>query len=247
MKHLLSIAVVFLLISTGCGSDNSAEIINAPSVEQSELNIGSGFVPKILPPSPGGPTVIVVALPETLFSAVGTIQTAIFSGSVSDFDTAWYTLTDEYGETSLSGSITTALFTITQPLSAIANANDTDGRKYIFTVTAVGTFTVSASDTIVVPYIPVNNDDDDDDGDDDDDEDDDSCRNGHHGKSDHKKHWKCEKCGKHNHSSIGNHWKCKKCDWNHDKEWKCKKCGRHHDRNGNKDNCKKKGKDDKGG
>lgn len=246
MKHLLLIAVVFLLTATGCGSDNS-EIVSVPSNEQSELNIRSGFAPKILPPSTSGPIVIVVALPETLFSTVGPIQTAIFTGSVSDFDTAWYTLTDEYGETSLSGSITTALFTIPQPLSAIANANDTDGRMYIFTVTAVGSLTVSASDTIVVPYIPVNNDDDDDDGDDEDDEDDDSCGNGHHGKGHHHKHWKCEKCGKHNHTSYNNHWKCKKCEWKHDADWKCKKCGKHHERDAKKDNCKKKGKDGKGG
>lgn len=176
MKLLFSVIVVFLFIVTGCSTDKNADILSAPTEVQNELSIGPRFSEKVLPPSDNGPTVTLTASDTILWPPNKKWKSVTFSGTLSDYTVATYTLTDEYGKISYVGTLTGATFSVPLNLKAERKGKDKDGRTYTFTVTAVGSLTVSASVDVVVPHDkkkPGGKGHDDDDGDDDDDCDDD--------------------------------------------------------------------------
>ncbi|MEW5798448.1 MAG: hypothetical protein AB1728_05535 [Bacteroidota bacterium] len=175
MKHLV-ITVLFLLLVAGCGNENSTGLVNAPVDEASQSNISSNFTPRILPPSDNGPTVTLTASDTILWPPNKKWKTVTFNGTLSDYTTATYALTDEYGKISYVGTLTGATYSVPLNLKAERKGKDKDGRTYIFTVTAIGSLTVSASIDVVVPHDKKKGggkDHDDDENNDDDDEGDD--------------------------------------------------------------------------
>lgn len=177
MKQLFSIVIIVLFAATGCSSDKSTDLVSATTEEQKDLNIEQRITPKILPPSPSGPTVTLTASDTILWPPNKKWKSVTFSGTLSDYTVATYALTDEYGKISYVGTLTGATFSVPLKLKAERKGKDKDGRTYTFTVTAVGSLTVSASVDIVVPHDKKKKGDkghhDDDDGGDDDDCDDD--------------------------------------------------------------------------
>lgn len=228
---LLRFAVVAAFLA-GC-SDGSMEKIVTPSADESVAELQRpGLRSNAILPPPSTPTASATASVDSIFSSDGATDSVTFVGVAGNFDTAYYSLTDEYGVISASGGFTVGSVTLEMVLPTNANANDADGRLYTFTVTSVGgTVTAVASTTVVAPYIAPSNDDDDDD---------DGCGSGHHGRGHNKKHWKCEKCGKHNHVNKWHDYKCSHCSWKHNDNWKCAKCGKHHAQSSKKNYCNKK-------
>lgn len=169
MKHLV-VAVLFLLLVAGCSNENSTGLVNSPVDEASQLNSNINFNPKILPQDP---KVTLTASDTILWPPNKKWKTVTFSGTLPDFTSATYTLTDEYGKISYVGTLTGATFSVPLKLKAERKGKDKDGRTYTFTVTAVGSQTVTASIDVVVlhdkkkPEGKGDDDDDDDDCDDD--------------------------------------------------------------------------------
>ena len=81
-------------------------------------------------------------------SAVGTALFTVNVGSAS------YQLTDEYGESCYSGSLSDGSLGIPMSLRASRDGSELDGRAYTFTVTATngGGTSVSNSATSIVPH-----------------------------------------------------------------------------------------------
>lgn len=148
MKHL-GIAFLFLLLVTGCSNEHSTGLVNAQVDEASQLNISSNFSPKILPQDP---KVTLTASDTILWPPNKKWKTVTFSGTIPSGFTATYALTDEYGKISYVGTLTGTTFSVPLNLKAERKGTDKDGRTYTFTVTAIGSLTVSASVDVVVSH-----------------------------------------------------------------------------------------------
>lgn len=170
MKYCaLFTTVVFLF--AGCSDTNSASLVGTSSNEQSVLNNTHESAPRITVPD-NPPSITVTASVTELWPPNKKWQTVTFSGTLSDYTTASYVLTDEYGKISYSGTLSGSTFSVPLQLKAERKGKDKNGRTYTFTVTATGTLTVEASATVVVPHDKKKHDKDHDDDDEHDDHDD---------------------------------------------------------------------------
>lgn len=170
MRYVFLVSIIVFLLVAGCG-DNNTDVVTAPVNEKAGANFS--YEPTILPPSDNGPTVTVTASDTLLWPPNKKWKTVTFSGTLSDYTTATYILTDEYGKISYNGTLTGATYSVSLQLKAERKGKDKDGRTYTFTVTAVGSLTVSKSINVIVPHDKNNSggkdhDDGDDDGDDED-------------------------------------------------------------------------------
>jgi|GEM_PF-4060146 len=163
MRHLFLLSITVFLLVAGC-SDSNTDAVTAPVNEKVGANFS--YEPKILPPSDNGPTVTVTASDTLLWPPNKKWKTVTFSGTLSDYTTTTYILIDEYGKISYNGILTGATYSVPLQLKAERNGKDKDGRTYTFTVTAVGTLTVSKSINVIVPHDKNKSGGNDDDGDD---------------------------------------------------------------------------------
>ncbi|MEW6061888.1 MAG: hypothetical protein AB1600_08105 [Bacteroidota bacterium] len=166
MKQVFLLSVLLLLVVAGC-SDNTTNMVTAPNNDKAGVNFS--YEPKILSPSDNGPTVTVTASDTLLWPPNKKWKTVTFSGTLSDYTSATYTLTDEYGKISYTGTLSGTTYSVSLQLKAERKGKDKDGRTYTFTVTAVGSLTVSKSINVIVPHDKNKSggkDHDDDDGDD---------------------------------------------------------------------------------
>ncbi len=150
------LVVGLLLIGCSNNNNNPTSSISSQMSGQEVSPIKSEFGIKATVPTPI-PAVTIVASVDTLFPSNGTLQTVMFTGAVSNILHASYVLTDEYGIVSFADTLFNGTFAVSLSLPAVTDSADLNGRNYIFTVSGIGTATVTASDTVVVAYQVPNN------------------------------------------------------------------------------------------
>ncbi len=153
MKNLYLLFTIAVILIVGCSNND-----NPPTAQSITQHSTTTSLAKTLPDPNTPPTVIVSASTSEIFPPNEKMVTVIFSGTITNYDPASYTLTDEYGKIFYSGTLTGTSFSVALDLQAQRDGNDKNGRTYTFTVTAVGSSTISAATTVVVLHEKKKND-----------------------------------------------------------------------------------------